>query len=100
MPPDIFLLSSRNIDGKFSWTFGKRCGIMRSKGAENMDFQHIHKLMEELNNREIPEEIRQKIEDEFEIDYTYDSLIRFHFRVRRTSRDSTSEKTVTAVILS
>ena len=74
MPPDIFLLSSRNIDGKFSWTFGKRCGIMRSKGAENMDFQHIHKLMEELNKREIPEEIRQKIEDEFEIDYTYDSL--------------------------
>ena len=30
--------------------------------------------MDEVNKREIPEEIRQKIEDDFEVEYTYDTL--------------------------
>ncbi len=30
--------------------------------------------MDEVNKREIPEEIRQKIEDDFEVEYTYDML--------------------------
>ncbi len=30
--------------------------------------------MDEVNKREIPEEIRRKMEEEFEVEYTYDSL--------------------------
>ena len=39
-----------------------------------MDYSNLKKKMDEVNKREIPEEIRQKIEDDFEVEYTYDTL--------------------------
>ncbi len=39
-----------------------------------MDYDNLKKKMDEVNKREIPEEIRQKIEDGFEVEYTYDTL--------------------------
>ena len=44
------------------------------KGADNMNYDNLKKKMDEVNKREIPEEIRQKIEDDFEVEYTYDTL--------------------------
>ena len=44
------------------------------KGADNMNYDNVKKKMDEVNKREIPEEIRQKIEDDFEVEYTYDTL--------------------------
>ena len=44
------------------------------KGANNMNYDNLKKKMDEVNKREIPEEIRQKIEDDFEVEYTYDTL--------------------------
>ena len=39
-----------------------------------MDYDNLKKMMDEVNKREIPEEIRRKIEDDFEVEYTYDTL--------------------------
>ena len=39
-----------------------------------MNYDNLKKKMDEVNKREIPEEIRQKIEDDFEVEYTYDTL--------------------------
>ena len=39
-----------------------------------MDYDNLKKMMEEVNKRKIPEEIRRKIEDDFEVEYTYDTL--------------------------
>ena len=39
-----------------------------------MAYSNLKKKMDEVNKREIPEEIRQKIEDDFEVEYTYDTL--------------------------
>lgn len=39
-----------------------------------MDYSNLKKKMDEVNKREIPKEIRQKIEDDFEVEYTYDTL--------------------------
>ncbi len=39
-----------------------------------MDYKRIQEKMDELKKREIPEEIRRKIEEDFEVDFTYDSL--------------------------
>ncbi len=44
------------------------------KGVGSMDYDNLKKKMDEVNKREIPEEIRQKIEDGFEVEYTYDTL--------------------------
>lgn len=39
-----------------------------------MDRGNLKKKMDEINKREIPDEIRQKIEEDFEVEYTYDTL--------------------------
>ena len=39
-----------------------------------MDHDYLKKMMDEVNKRKIPEEIRRKIEDDFEVEYTYDTL--------------------------
>lgn len=39
-----------------------------------MDNKRVYEQMDELKKREIPEEIRRKIEEDFEVDYTYDTL--------------------------
>ncbi len=39
-----------------------------------MDYSNLKKKMDEVNKREIPEEIRRKTEEEFEVEYTYDTL--------------------------
>ena len=39
-----------------------------------MDYSNLKKKMDEVNKRKIPKEIRQKIEDDFEVEYTYDTL--------------------------
>lgn len=39
-----------------------------------MDYDNLKKKMDEVNKREIPEEIRRKMEEEFEVEYTYDTL--------------------------
>ena len=39
-----------------------------------MDHDNLKKMMDEVNKRKIPEEIRRKIEDDFEVEYTYDTL--------------------------
>ena len=39
-----------------------------------MDYDNLKKMMDEVNKRKIPEEIRRKIEDDFEVEYTYDTL--------------------------
>ena len=39
-----------------------------------MDYGNLKKKMDEVNKREIPEEIRRKIEEDFEVEYTYDTL--------------------------
>lgn len=39
-----------------------------------MDNKRVYEQMNELKRREIPEEIRRKIEEDFEVDYTYDTL--------------------------
>ena len=39
-----------------------------------MDYSNLKKKMDEVNKREIPEEIRRKMEEEFEVEYTYDTL--------------------------
>lgn len=39
-----------------------------------MDYKRIQEKMDELKKREIPEDIRRKIEEDFEVDFTYDSL--------------------------
>lgn len=44
------------------------------KGVGSMDYSNLKKKMDEVNKREIPKEIRQKIEDDFEVEYTYDTL--------------------------
>lgn len=44
------------------------------KGVDNMNYDNLKKKMDEVNKREIPEEIRRKMEEEFEVEYTYDTL--------------------------
>ena len=39
-----------------------------------MDHDYMKKMMDEVNKHKIPEEIRRKIEDDFEVEYTYDTL--------------------------
>ena len=39
-----------------------------------MDHGNLKKKMDEVNKREIPEEIRRKVEEDFEVEYTYDTL--------------------------
>ncbi len=39
-----------------------------------MDYSNLKKKMDEVNKREIPEEIHRKMEEELEVEYTYDSL--------------------------
>ena len=39
-----------------------------------MDHGNLKKKMNEVNKREIPEEIRRKVEEDFEVEYTYDTL--------------------------
>ncbi len=39
-----------------------------------MDHDYLKKMMDEVNKHKIPEEIRRKIEDDFEVEYTYDTL--------------------------
>ncbi len=39
-----------------------------------MDYKHIQDLMNELKGREIPREILDKMEEEFEIEYAYHSV--------------------------
>ena len=39
-----------------------------------MDHDYLKKIMDEVNKHKIPEEIRRKIEDDFEVEYTYDTL--------------------------
>lgn len=39
-----------------------------------MNYDNLKKKMDEVNKREIPEEIRRKMEEEFEVEYTYDTL--------------------------
>ena len=39
-----------------------------------MDYGNLKKKMDEVNKREISDEIRQKIEGDFEVEYTYDTL--------------------------
>ena len=39
-----------------------------------MDHDYLKKMMDEGNKHKIPEEIRRKIEDDFEVEYTYDTL--------------------------
>ncbi len=38
-----------------------------------MDYKHIQELMNELNGRKIPQDILDKMEEEFEIEYAYHS---------------------------
>lgn len=39
-----------------------------------MDYDNLKKKMDEVNKREIPEEVRRKMEEDFEVEYTYDTL--------------------------
>ncbi len=39
-----------------------------------MDYKHIQELMNELKGREIPQDILDKMEEEFEIEYAYHSV--------------------------
>ena len=39
-----------------------------------MDYSNLKKKMDEVNKREIPEVIRRKMEEKFEVEYTYDTL--------------------------
>lgn len=39
-----------------------------------MGYDNLKKKMDEVNKREIPEEVRRKMEEDFEVDYTYDTL--------------------------
>ena len=44
------------------------------KGVWSIDYSNLKKKMDEVNKREIPEEIHRKMEEELEVEYTYDSL--------------------------